>query len=112
MAILNFALFLENTDSTILSFFLPSFTQDQFVAAGYNASVYQGVAQVVAQEVAHAAILSATVAAIGGTPAPKCVYNYSASGIHDVVSFIQAAAFFEMTGTSAYDGGLNALTDP
>ena len=114
--ILNFALTLENTDSTFFSTFLAAFnpttgfTQAQFVAAGYNASVYTNLVQIATEEIAHAAILMSTIAALGGVPYPKCVYNFS--GVHDVLSYLTIGQFFEATGTGAYDGTLNGLTDP
>ena len=113
--ILNFALNLENTDSTFFSTFLAAFnstgfTQAQFVAAGFNASVYTNLVQIASEEIAHAAILNATITALGGKPYPKCVYNFT--GVTSVLSYLQIGQFFEATGTSAYDGGLNALTDP
>ena len=115
IAILNYALTLENTDSTFFSIFLnqfnaSGFNQSAFVAAGYNASVYANLVAIANEELAHAAILTATIAALGGTPHPKCVYNFSS--VTSVQSYLTLGQFWEMTGTAAYDGGLNGLTDP
>ena len=117
--ILNFALTLENTDSTFFSQFLASFSgtgapihnfySADFVAAGFTAADYEALVQIAQEEINHAAILTATVAALGGTPAPKCTYNFSS--VTSVLSYLQTGQLFENTGTSAYDGGINALTN-
>ena len=119
IAILNFALTLENTDSTFFSSFLAAFpattsvsaqfTVDDFTAAGFNATVYAALTQLAQEELNHAAILSVTVAALGGTPAPKCTYNFSS--VTSVVDYLTVGQLFENTGTSAYDGGINAITN-
>ena len=115
ITILNFALTLENADSTFFSTFLAAFnttgfTQANFVAAGFNASVYTELVLLAQEEIAHAQVLAATVTALGGTPVPKCVYNFS--GVTSVLSYLQTGLIFETTGTGAYDGGINAITNP
>jgi hypothetical protein len=123
--ILNFALTLENADSTFFSSYLIAyagqlntsaytppvvFAASDFEAAGFNASVYADLVQLAQEEITHAALLTATVAAIGGTPVPKCEYNFSS--VTTVLQYLQLGQAFEAVGTSAYDGGINALSDP
>lgn len=115
IAVLNYALTLENADSTFFSSFLQPFNASgfnaaSFVAAGFNASVYTQLVILAQEEINHAALLTSTVASLGGTPAPKCVYNFSS--VTTVLQYLTTGALFENTGTSAYDGGINAITNP
>ena len=123
--ILNFALTLENADSTLFSSYLAAFAgqlntsaynppvvfaASDFEAAGFNASVYTNLVMIAQEEITHAALLTATVASIGGTPVPKCKYDFSS--VTTVLQYLQLGQQFEAVGTSAYDGGINALSDP
>ena len=72
--------------------------------------MYGNLVTIAQEEIAHANLITGVVGAIGGVPYPKCTYNFS--GVHDVISYLRIGQFFEATGTAAYDGGLNGLTDP
>jgi len=113
LAILNFALSFENTDSNYFSTHLAAFGgpfgQTEFDTAGFG-SAYSHLINLANEEIAHAQLIAAVVAALGGTPAPPCTYDFSAN-VTDVLSYLTLGALFENTGTSAYDGGINAFTN-
>ncbi len=102
--VLNFALTLE-------------YLEDEFyrtglagtVAAALSAPELNAIQQVSKHETAHVQFLTATIPALGGTPAPQPTFDFTAGGAFpDVfsnrVTFLALAQTFEDTGVRAYKG--------
>ena len=125
--VFNYALTLERLDSTFFTCYLYplnttnavcgyatnasyAFTQADFAAAGYNATVYQTVSLIAAEELAHANIINASLQALGFAPVQTCRYVYP--NITNVQAYLQQGLAFETVGTAAYAGGLNGISNP
>ncbi|MCJ1296970.1 hypothetical protein MMC34_008539 [Xylographa carneopallida] len=124
----NYALTIERLDSTFWSCYLSSYTlanqpycaympanysqfgEADFAAAGYNSTVWQAVNLIAAEELTHAALLNITVQALGYAPVQPCQYVYP--NITSVANYLAQGLKFETTGTAAYAGSLNGLSNP
>ncbi len=102
IAILNFALTLEQLEENFYARYQASFTAQDFIAANYSAETYTYFNLIFSHEQAHVRILSTIVSQLGGTPVGACTYNFSS--VTNVASYIALARIFENTGTMAYDG--------
>ena len=54
-------------------------------------------------------ILDKTITSLGGTPVKACNYNFTS--VQDIGGYIKTAQLLENTGVSAYDGGVNGISD-
>lgn len=107
---LNYALTLENLEAAFYNYANRTFTQAQFVAAGYPAYYYQYSTQYIQlHENTHVAALTQVIAGRGGSPVPACTYNFSS--VNSVLAYFQTAQLLENTGVSAYDGAAALITD-
>ena len=124
--VFNYALTLERLDSTFWTCYLYplnttnpacaytnatyAFSQTDFANAGYNATVFQTVQLIAAEELAHATIINASLQALGYQPVPTCNYVYP--NITSVINYLNQGLAFETVGTAAYAGGLNGISNP
>ena len=124
----NYALTIERLDSTYWSCYLSTYTvanqpycayisnsyqqfsEADFAAEGYNATVWQAVNLIAAEEITHAALLNITVQALGYAPVEPCEYVYPVAST--VVEYLTQGLKFETVGTAAYAGSLNGLSNP
>jgi len=106
--VLNYALTLELLEKTFYKQNLRKFTQATFVSAGYTATDYSYFKLILAHEKAHVSALTSLLKARGATPVSKCTYNFNVSTISD---FVMLAKTLENTGTQAYDGAVDKITD-
>lgn len=102
IAILNYALILEQLEANFYSRFQSNFTAQNFTAAGFTQQNYDYLNIIYVHELAHVRALRAIITQLGGTPVAECSYDFSA--VQDVASYLQTARILENTGTMAYDG--------
>lgn len=106
--ILNFALTLEYLEST---FYTTGFNKNTITQ---NNSYYDGFKAIKRHEVEHVNFLTATITALGGTPAAKPKFDFTAGGLFphpftDYATFLALAQTFEDTGVRAYKGQVTGL---
>ena len=124
----NYALTIERLDSTFWSCYLASynlsnqpycaympanytqFAEQDFLNAGFNATVWAAVNLIAQEELTHATLLNITVQALGYAPVQPCQYTYP--NITSVSNYLAQGLQFETVGTAAYAGALNGLTNP
>lgn len=112
LTVLNFALTLENLESTFYNEGLAKFGMADFTAGYFNESTYNMLTMIQAHEAQHVVTLTAVIdAAAPGQAAPPCTYDFTAA-LATVGSFIAYAAALETGGQQAYDGALNGITNP
>ena len=110
LTVLNYALTLENLESTFYNQGLAAFNSAAFVTAGYNSSVYGYLQMVQAHENSHVAFLTAAInAASPNSAVPACTYNFT-NALSSPTAFITTAAALENAGQTAYDGAVNGIT--
>jgi hypothetical protein len=102
VAILNFALILEQLEANFYTTYQTNFTAQNFIAAGYTQQTFDYLNIIFVHELAHVRILTAIINQLGGTPVSACTFNFSS--VVDVPSYIALARILENTGTMAYDG--------
>ena len=102
IAILNYALVLENLEASFYTRFQTNYTAQNFIAANFTQQNFDYLNIVYVHEVAHVQALTAIITQLGGTPLPACTYNFSI--VTDVRSYLSVARVLENTGTMAYDG--------
>ena len=106
---LNFALNLEHLEAAFYAYGNTTFTAANFAAAGINATYYNFLQLITAQEAAHVAFLTSVITGRGGAANAACTYNFA--NITSVPIFLQYALALEGTGVTAYDGAVNTITD-
>lgn len=113
--ILNFALRLENLESTFyqqgLAQFSPANLQNSVTVqtiggTKIGANIYSYLSAIAQNEQDHVARLILVIGSLGGTPQPVDCYNF---GITTADSFLQTAQVIENTGVMAYDGAIAML---
>jgi len=102
LAILNYALVLEQLEANFYGRFQTNFTAQDFLAANFTQQTYTYFNLIYSHEQAHVRILTSVISQLGGTPVTACTYNFSS--VTDVQSFVAVARVLENTGTMAYDG--------
>jgi len=102
IAILNFALVLEQLEENFYARFQTNYTTQDFVAANYTPETYTYFNLIFSHEQAHVRILTSVISQLGGTPVTACTYDFTS--VTDVKSYIAVARVLENTGTMAYDG--------
>lgn len=80
---------------------LANFSESDFTAAGFDASVRTNIMEVSMDETTHVNFLTAALKKAGAAPVAKCTYNF---GVTSVKSFLQTASILEGVGVSAYLG--------
>jgi hypothetical protein len=113
--ILNFALRLENLESTFYQQALAMFTPANFAGSvalttiggtKIGANIVSYLEAISKHEQAHVTTLVNTIESMGGTPQPLDCYNF---GLTTADSFLQTAQVLENTGVMAYDGAIAML---
>lgn len=102
IAILNYALVLEQLEANFYARYQANFTQQDFIAANYSSQTYTYFNLINSHEQALVRILTAVINQLGGSPVSPCTYNFGS--VTDVKSYVAVARILENTGTMAYDG--------
>ncbi|MDQ3227200.1 MAG: ferritin-like domain-containing protein [Chloroflexota bacterium] len=103
--VLNYALTLEHLEATFYREGLETFGADDF-----DSGIFDNLALIRDHEAAHVALLTDTVAQLGGTPVTELTYDFGYGD--DPAAFLGVAQALENTGVQAYDGAGQFLTDP
>lgn len=106
--VLNYALTLEHLEATFYREAVAMFDNAAFLAAGYQTSVRDYLAQIADDEKAHVDALTAVIGQLDGTPVKEATYDF---GYTDLPSFLKTAAAIEGLGVSAYQGAAQYLQD-
>lgn len=107
---LNFALVAEHLESTYYNTFAENFTEAEYESAGFPSVTTRSYFTMIREyEATHVSFIQNTITQRGGTPVSYCSYNFN---ITNVTEFVQMARIFENTGVKAYDGVINAISDP
>lgn len=104
--VINYALTLEHIEATFYRLALEQFSDDDFVALGYQAGVRDRIARIGDHEMQHVDALTAVVGQLDGEPAEEAEYNF---GYTDLQGFLSLAAVIEGVGVSAYGGAAQYL---
>jgi hypothetical protein len=116
LALLNYALGLENLEAAFYNEGLAKFTstdlsQGTLLSALGPAAVgvaYSYLQKIRDHENAHVVTLNTVIKSLGGTPVAPCTYNF---GYKTPDEFLKVAALLENTGVMAYDGAVAQLTN-
>ena len=106
--VLNFALRLEHLDSTLYRTGLEEFAEQDFVDAGFDASVRDYLSQIVENEETQVAFLTNTISDLGGDPVAKDDYNFPYTSLPEFLALSQQV---EEVGLDAYTGAAQYLID-
>lgn len=115
VAILNYALTLENLEANFYTTGLSKYGVNdfanaafaQFLGAGTVNGAYTNLQRIRDHEVAHVQALQQTITSLGGTPVAACTYNFPYTTPDE---FLQVALTLEETGVMAYDGAIALIT--
>jgi hypothetical protein len=116
LALLNYALGLENLEAAFYNEGLTKFTASDFsqssliagLGSSVGANVYSYLQKIREHENSHVITLGVAIKSLGGTPVAACKYNF---GYKTPDDFLKMAALLENTGVMAYDGAISQLTN-
>jgi hypothetical protein len=111
VALLNYALAIENLESAFYSRGLSQLSSADFgnstfiqnFGTAIGGSVYAYLSSIRDQEVQHVRMLQSLITSLGGTPVKPCTYNFVYKTADD---FASLATLIENMGVTAYDGVL------
>jgi hypothetical protein len=104
--VLNFALRLERLDSTLYRQGLETFTEQDFLDAGYDQEARDNLARIVENEETQVAFLSETISALGGEPVGPEEYAFPYTTLAEFLALSQQV---EDVGLDAYTGSAQFL---
>jgi len=108
--LLNFALHVEHFGGAFYNGAMARFNVTDFLAAGYNASVFNHFQLIVLHENTHAAFLTSVITSRNASVIPACVYNLT-SLLASVQSVLNFSRLLENNEVAGYDGAIQTLTD-
>ncbi|KAJ3347715.1 hypothetical protein HDU83_001877 [Entophlyctis luteolus] len=110
LTVLNFALTLENLESTFYQQGLAKFTAADFQNLGLPTSVFTTFQSIAADEATHVLALQTLIQNKFGVnmAVPSCTYNFQAA-LANAQAFITTASVLERTGVQAYDGAAHLI---
>jgi len=115
IAILNYALTLENIEANFYATGLSKYSVNDFanaafaqaIGAGTVSGAYSNLQRIRDHEAAHVQALQQAITSLGGTPVPACTYNVLYANPDE---FLQVALTLEETGVMAYNGAVAQIT--
>ena len=106
--VLNYALVAEQLEAAYYNKYVSTYTSSDYTRNGFpDASAY--FIMIREHENAHVQFLRMIISQRGGTPVSVCTYNFA---VANVSAFVQTARTLENAGVKAYDGAINAISDP
>lgn len=113
LLVLNFANVLEQLETEFYTQALSTFSDEDFVAAGYiDAQLPEQQFQVMqSDEQTHATTLQNELLNLGTTPITNCTFDFS-NVLTDVSTMAATARVVENLGVSAYLGAAHLISDP
>ncbi|ORY83897.1 ferritin-like domain-domain-containing protein [Protomyces lactucae-debilis] len=108
-AILNYALTLEHLENAFYKGALARYSQADFAAAGFDATVYKNIVEIGKDEASHVSFLTQALSAAGANPVSPCTYNFP---YNSVGAFMSLSKTLEGVGISAYLGAAANITTP
>ncbi|ODA79779.1 hypothetical protein RJ55_05373 [Drechmeria coniospora] len=106
--ILQFALTLENLESSFYREGFAKFPDAEFAALGLNERAISDLKSIGKTEEQHVGLLQSAVAQAGIQPVQPCTYNFN---LTDAKSMVATAAVLENVGVSAYLGAAPLVSD-
>jgi hypothetical protein len=104
--ILNYALTLEHLESNFYTTFLPQFSQQDFLSAGYAPFIRGRMVQIGSHESDHVLFLENV---LGANATKACEYSFP---VKDVKDFVAVSQVLEGVGVTAYLGAAQFLHTP
>jgi hypothetical protein len=101
--VLNLGLANEQMEVAFYGQALESFSEQDFVDAGYSAEVVGRFEQIRDNEVAHVEILTQAIQDLGGEPIEGLEFDFGAA-LNDVASFVAQSQIFENNDVGALEG--------
>lgn len=98
---------MEHLENTFYKKALSTFSEVDFIAAGFDDAFVKNLGFVAHDEEQHVVFLEAAITQAGATPVASCQYNFP---ITDVLSFVNLATVLEGVGVSAYLGAATAIS--
>ena len=104
--VINYALTLEHIEAVFYRVGMKKFKTPDFEALGFQGGVRESVVAIAGHEKTHVAMLTSTVADLGGEPAAEGSYDFP---YRTLAEFLAVAAVLESVGVAAYAGAAQFL---
>ncbi|CAN5598518.1 hypothetical protein BH23CHL5_BH23CHL5_24660 [soil metagenome] len=106
--VLNYALTLEHLEATLYREANATFADQDYIDAGYDASVRVKIVDIGDHEATHVATLTQVIMDLGGEPVAEAMYDF---GYTTLLEFLATAAAVENLGVAAYTGAAQYLIE-